>query len=333
MVNNPRSGKVGLKTLLLRQLTANPGRFVSGQEISHELGVTRTSIWKQVRALRNDGCRIEAMPNRGYRLLDGNDLLLPCALEARLGTRVLGRRLHHFGMVDSTQSVASSLAQRGEPHGALVIAEEQGKGRGRRGRSFFSPRGGLWFSLILRPDLEPQRAVVLPLMAGVAVGETIRALGVGITLKWPNDVLVEGRKIAGILGEMMAEMDALRHVILGIGINVNIDSFPTALEGIATSLSLKLGRRVSRSDVLCGVLERLEYYHDLLLTAGSAPVLDAWRALPNMLGRPATAETPWGVWQGTARDIDQNGALQIETPGGELKTVMAGDVRLDVGSG
>ncbi|MBI4332790.1 MAG: biotin--[acetyl-CoA-carboxylase] ligase [Chloroflexi bacterium] len=316
-----------LKAAMLRKLMA-AGGFISGEEVSREMGVSRTAVWKYVRALRNDGCRIDAIPNRGYCLVEDPDLLLPFALKEKLKTKIMGRQVHHFDAVESTQPLAYGLAQKGAPDGALVVAEEQGLGRGRLGRSFFSPRGGLWFSLILKPDLPPQGALAITLLAGVAVAEAVQELAkLPVRLKWPNDVLIGDRKTAGILGEMIAEVDALRFVILGIGINVNIAAFPNDLKDIATSLSLELGRRVSRGDLLCHVMERFEHYYGLLLARGPGPVLAAWRALPGTLGCPVRAETPEGVWEGTAMDIDEQGALLIQTSDG-IKHIMAGDVRL-----
>lgn len=331
MVNIIPGEKNDPRAAMLRRLNAAEGGFVSGEDISREMGVSRTSIWKHIQSLRRDGCRIEAVPNRGYRLLEAPDLLLPFVLRAKLKTMTIGRNIHHFGSVDSTQAAANLLAQKGEPDGAVVIAEEQGRGRGRLGRSFFSPRGGLWFSLILKPNLPPQGALALTLLAGVAVGEAVRKVTkLPVVLKWPNDILIGERKVVGILGEMIAEVDLLRFVVLGIGINVNVPKrcFPAELKDIATSLSVELGHTLSRGDLLCAVLERFEHYYELLLKEGPAPVLQAWRALPNILGSNVLAETPEGLWQGKAVDIDEEGGLLIEMPDGEVRRVTAGDVRL-----
>lgn len=330
MVNIIPGEKSDPRTAMLRRLNAAEGDFVSGEEISRELGVSRTSIWKHIQSLRRDGCRIEAVPNRGYRLLGAPDLLLAFVLQAKLKTRTIGRKIHHFDSVDSTQAAANLLAQKGEPDGTVVIAEEQGRGRGRLGRTFFSPRGGLWLSLILKPNLPPQGALALTLLAGVAVSEAVReATRLPVVLKWPNDILIGEKKVVGILGEMIAEVDLVRFVVLGIGINVNVSKkgFPAELKDIATSLSVELGHGLSRSDLLCAVLERFEHYYELLLKEGPAPVLDAWRALPNILGGNVSAETPEGLWQGKAVDIDEEGALLMDV-GGEVRKVTAGDVRL-----
>lgn len=329
MVNASRMERSDLKTEMFRRLISADGAFVSGQEIGQQFGVSRTSIWKHIRSLRRDGCQIQAVPRSGYRLLASPDLLLPFVIQTKLNTRTIGQRIHHFALLDSTQAVAHRLAQQGEPEGAVVIAEQQSGGRGRWGRSFFSPPGGLWFSLILRPPLQPQAALTLTLMAGVAVAEAIRALGpLDVALKWPNDLLMGGRKVAGMLGEMIAEVDVLRYVVLGIGVNVNVkaSAFPPDLKDIATSLSHELGREVSRSDFLCRVLEHFENHYSLLLGRGPRAVLDAWRSLPNMLGSTVSAETPEGLVQGVALDIDDQGALLVQTGSGETVRVLAGDV-------
>lgn len=331
MVNTSHMERPDLKIEIFRRLFSAEGAFVSGQEISQQLGVSRTSVWKHLQALQRDGCQVEAVPRSGYRLLNSPDLLLPFIIQAKLKTRTIGQRIYHFTLLESTQAVAHRLAQQREPEGAVVIAEEQTGGRGRWGRSFFSPPGGLWFSLILRPPLQPQAALSLTLLAGVAVAEAIRNLApLNVVLKWPNDILIGSRKAVGMLGEMIAEVDVLRYVVLGIGVNVNVkaSAFPRDLKDIATSLSHELGREVSRSDFLVQVLERTEHYYGLLLRHGARPVLDAWRSLPSILGSTVSAETPEGSLEGKALDIDDQGALIVQTAAGEKVKVLAGDVHL-----
>lgn len=315
---------------LLEALEEAKGGFISGQQLSRRLSVSRTCIWKHVRALRSQGYEVHSQSNRGYRLVSCPDAPTPLEVRKKLRCRLLGRELRYLGRVGSTQDEAFKLAQKGAPEGTVVLAEEQSGGRGRVGRSFFSPKGGLWFSFILRPPLQPQVCLPVSLMAGVAVSEAVRAVtGLPAVLKWPNDVLIGGKKVAGILAEIVAETDAVRFVVCGIGVNANISAgkFPAELRPIATSLRIESGREVSLLELLCRILERLDFHYQEFLSRGPKAVLDAWRACPNVLGGRVRVTAVDEVVEGTAQDIDSDGALLVRTEEG-VKRVIVGDVAL-----
>ncbi len=330
MDNNSR--EVGLvRGEILQMLRDEPGRYVSGEEVSRRLAVSRTAIWKHIRALKQDGYDIEAHPRLGYRLCRTPDLLLPAEIEARLKTKKLGRAIAYFRRVESTNNEAKKLAAAGCPEGQIVVAEEQSVGRGRLSRGWFSPFArGVWFTIVLRPPFNPQDAPKCTLLAAVAVCRAIRrTTGVACGIKWPNDILYDGKKLVGILTEMSAEMDAINHIVIGIGVNVNIgaDDFPPELRDLATSLFLAAGRHLPRVDILMAVLEELERVYEQTLGQGFAPVLDEWRRESLTLGRTVDVIGSGRRFSGVAVDIDADGALLVRTAD-RVERVLAGDVSI-----
>ncbi|BCV24314.1 biotin--[acetyl-CoA-carboxylase] ligase [Gelria sp. Kuro-4] len=314
---------------LLALLAGEKGGYTSGEEISRALRVSRTAVWKYINDLRQSGYDIEAHPRLGYRLLARPDKLLPAEVRHGLKTARLGQAVHHFETITSTNDVAKDLAERGAPEGTLVVAEEQKSGRGRRGRAWSSPpRVGIWASLLLRPAFLPSQAPLLTLTAAVAGAEAIRRVtGLTAGIKWPNDLLIGGRKVAGILMELSAEQDVVLYVILGIGINVNTPSFPGELAALATSLYQERGESVSRRELLQAFLERFEFWYDRL--PGEAEALRSrWRELSVTLGRRVTVTAPTFTVSGLARNIDREGALLLETETGDLVRILSGDVSL-----
>jgi len=290
------------------------GGYLSGETLSEQLGISRVSIWKHIRSLKKDGYVIEASP-RGYRLVSSPDLLLPYEFPD------LEQRIHYFREIGSTMDVARELARKGAGEGTIVIAEAQAHGRGRLSREWLSPKGGIYFTLILRPSISPAYAPRINLMASVAVATTIRKLfGLNAELKWPNDVLIEGRKVCGILAEMDAEMDVVNFVNVGIGINANT-SVPQ-FEKTATSLKDMLGREISRKEFLSVVLVELERRQALLMEGA---LLDEWKKLSGTLNKYVRILSPGEVIVGRAIDIDTTGALIIRKRNGSLKKALAGD--------
>jgi len=302
-----------MKSAILN-LLRDRGEEVSGEVLSKELGTSRVSVWKHISGLREAGYVIEAS-SRGYRLMSSPDLLLGCEFPE------WGKKFQHFTTVDSTMDVARVLADRGAEGGTVVVAESQNRGRGRLSREWFSPRGGIYFTLILRPEITPVYAPRLNLMASVAVARTLRnLLGLDARLKWPNDVLIEGRKVCGILAEMGAEMDAVKFINIGVGINANL-SIARYGEKAASLKDFK-GTQVSRKDILDSLLKEL-FRQQSLLTTGD--LLEEWKSLSDTLNREVRIETIGGEIAGRAVDIDSNGALVIKGKDGSLKTAFAGD--------
>jgi BirA family biotin operon repressor/biotin-[acetyl-CoA-carboxylase] ligase len=290
------------------------GDYLSGETLSNQLGTSRVSIWKHIHSLIEDGYIIEASP-RGYQLISSPDLLLPYEFPS------LEKRIHYFPEISSTMDAARELAKRGVEEGTIVIAEAQTRGRGRLSREWLSPVGGIYFTIVLRPRISPAYAPRINLMASIAVAATIRKLfGLKAELKWPNDVLIEGRKVCGILAEMDAEMDVVNFVNVGIGINANT-SIPK-FEKTVTSLKDALGREISRKEFLSALLIEMERLQPLLM---KADLLQEWKKLSVTLNKDVRIAAPGEVIIGRATDIDATGALIIKEKNGSFKKAMAGD--------
>lgn len=245
--------------------------FLSGEDIGRELSITRAAVWKGIKKLREEGYEIEAVTNRGYRLTNPETMYNKRELEQGLKTKTMGQSIYFYEETDTTNNRARELALEGAPEGTLVVAEKQTAGRGRRGKVWESPLGtGIWMSLVLRPQIMPAEASVLTLLCGLATAEAIEAeTGLSAGIKWPNDILINGKKAVGILTEMDCEMSEVHFVIPGIGINVNTASFPPEIADIATSLYLECGKTVSRRRLVHKVLERLEEHYKTFLRTGS----------------------------------------------------------------
>src|SRR5690606_27602910 len=278
-----------MKIQILKALSEAEG-YVSGEALSRAAGRSRTAVWQWIEELRADGYVIEAAPRRGYRLLARPDRLYPWEVEARLSTRFIGRRIEYRERVDSTNDLAKSLAEEGAPEGLVVVAEEQLKGKGRRGRSWASPFGlGVWVSIVLRPAVPPYEAPRAALIAALAACRAVEeTAGVPVQVKWPNDVLVHGKKVAGILVEMEAELEEVRFLVAGVGINANLPAgaFPEDARDQATSLMAATGRKVDRVQLLAALLTHLEAGYLQWMEKGFDPLLDEVRRKMAYLGEP-----------------------------------------------
>jgi len=316
--------------LVLAFLAEAGDEFVSGEAISDKLGLTRAAVWKHVEALRAAGYRIDAVPARGYRLAAVPDRLTPLEIRPLLNTHDLGQTLHWYEEIGSTSDRAKELAEEGAEHGEVVIAEAQTAGRGRRGRAWVSPpRRNLYFSVVLRPELPPARAPELTLVASLAICDALRQAGVAAGIKWPNDVLASGRKIAGVLTELAAEPDRVHWVVVGAGVNVNArrEDFPEELRDEATSVLLERGQAAPRALLAAACFTALEDWVDRHAEEGFGPIRDAWRARSVTLGREVRVQEAARELRGVAEDIDDAGALLVRTPAG-VERVLAGDVAL-----
>ena len=301
-----------MKAGILTGLRESRG-YVSGEKLGKSLGVSRVSIWKHIRDLKRDGYVIPTS-SRGYRLVSSPDLLLPCEFPG------LEEKIHHFYQVGSTMDIARELARKGVAEGTIVVAERQTQGRGRLSRQWQSPPGGIYFTIILRPGITPIYAPRLSLMASVAVADTIRELlGLDARLKWPNDVLIGGKKVCGILAEMDAETDSVNFVNVGVGINANsaISQFESA-----TSLKDELGKRISRKEFLASLLAEINRQYALLT---EPELLERWRSLSATLNRWVKVTALGEVVEGQAVDIDASGALLVRDRDGVVRTALAGD--------
>ena len=315
------------------EILKNAGEnFISGESIAGELGITRTAVWKHIQILREQGYEIISRERFGYRLKDAPDLLLPSEIQIGLDTQIIGKEMDYLPSVDSTNRRAKKLAYHGAPEGTIVVAEEQEGGKGRLDRNFYSPRGkGIWFSVVLRPNFLPHEAPQCTLMVAVAVAEAMARFNLRAEIKWPNDILFNGKKIVGILTEMTCEIGKINYVVIGIGINVNISrkEFPKELQDVATSLSEMNGAPLSRVEFFRAVLEELDKIYITVKTAGFGEVFTRWKKYSVTLGKNIRVISPSDgeIFTGKAVDLNQEGALIVETEQG-LRTVYAGDVSI-----
>jgi len=316
----------GLAAVL--QVLRGAADAVSGEYLAARLGLSRTAVWKRVHRLKAQGYVIEGSPRRGYRLLAAPDKLLPAEVLPGLQTRRLRGPVHYFETLDSTNNLAKELAAQGAPEGALVAAEAQTGGRGRLGREWDSPPGvGLYVSLVLRPLLPPQELPQITLTTAVAVARAVRrAAGVALGIKWPNDLILNGKKLGGVLTEMESESDRIRHVVVGLGLNVNNPAFAGDLAATATSLALATGRGFSRVHLLKAWLEEFDGLYDRFLHQGFADILEEWKGLTVTLGKPVTVRQGPRKISGLALDVAPDGALLLGTAGGEIVRVISGEI-------
>jgi BirA family biotin operon repressor/biotin-[acetyl-CoA-carboxylase] ligase len=327
------TGSDAKQELLLGRLRERAGQFVSGSELAEALGVSRAAVGKRIATLRGSGYEIEAVHNRGYRLVGEADPIDAAELQPLLQTRWLGRVYFAHPRLASSNELAGQLASEGAPHGTVVVADAQEAGRGRFGRVWHSPAGeGLYLSAVLRPRIDPAEAPPISLAAAVAVAEAVRGfLGHPPSLKWPNDLLCGGRKLGGILIEMQAEPGRLRHLVVGIGLNVNTVSFPAELEGRATSLRIERGTRVRRAPVIAALLHALERWVDRVESEGPAPVIAAWLELADLIGRQVSVSVGAGgePVRGVALGLDPGGRLRLQREDGRIEVLHAGELRTD----
>jgi BirA family biotin operon repressor/biotin-[acetyl-CoA-carboxylase] ligase len=311
---NMKKMKVNQKNKQILKALRDYGDYLSGETLSDKLSISRVSIWKHIRSLKENGYLIDASA-KGYRLVSSPDLMLPYEFPG------LEERIHYFSEIGSTMDVARELAKRGAKEGTIVITEAQTRGRGRLSREWVSPEGGIYFTIILHPRISPVYAPRINLMISIAVATAIRKLfGIKAELKWPNDVLIEGRKVCGILAEMDSEMDVINFVNVGIGINANT-SVPH-FEKTATSLKAMLGREICRKEFLRVLFREIEGWQPLLM---KEDLLKEWRELSITLNRHVKVIAPGEVILGWAIDIDTTGALIIKESDGIFKKAMAGD--------
>lgn len=306
------------------------GNFVSGQQISKDLHVSRTAIWKHINVLKERGYIFESSTRKGYRLIYAPNLLTPLEIDSALHTETFGRHVVYLESTQSTNEEAKKIAREGAEEGTIVVAEEQITGHGRLARGFYSPFAkGIWFSLILRPKFFPMESSKCTLLAAVGVCRGIRRMGLADAgIKWPNDILVHGKKLVGILTLMSASMEKIDYIIMGIGINTGIkkNEFPEDFREGATSF-LNEGINVSRKDLLAAILGELEKEYSIAQNEGFDKVLDDWRALSVTLGQEVRVIFGDDSYTGKAVDIDRDGCLLVNT-GSEVKRVIAGDVSI-----
>lgn len=306
------------------------GEFVSGEQISKDLHVSRTAIWKHINVLKNRGYIFESSTRKGYRLIYAPNLLTPLEISSVLHTETFGRRVVYLECTVSTNDEAKKIAREGAEEGTIVVAEEQTGGHGRLSRTFFCPFAkGIWFTIILRPRFLPMEAAKCTLMAAVAVCRGIRRLGLADAgIKWPNDILYHGKKLVGILTEMSASMEKIDYITIGIGINTGLktNEFPVDCRSTATSF-LAEGIDVSRKELLAVILSEMEKEYDIAQNEGFDRVLEDWKSLSITVGQDVRVIMGDENYTGKAVDIDKDGCLLVDT-GETIERVIAGDVSI-----
>jgi BirA family transcriptional regulator, biotin operon repressor / biotin---[acetyl-CoA-carboxylase] ligase len=315
---------------LLALLSENATFVVSGKLLAKELRVPHHSVWRMVQKLRALGVKVKGHSLTGYHIEGMQDVLTPRLLQKRLRGGVFGKQIHHYFRTDSTNNVAMRLGDDGEAHGALVIAEEQTSGRGRAGRKWVSEKGSaIYASVLVRPGIPPSRAPLLTIAAGLAAYDAVaEETGLEPDIRWPNDLLLGGKKCCGILSEMRAEPDRIHYAVVGIGLNVNQAQMPAEIAGVATSLRMATGRIHSRVSVLAGLLRHMERYYNQFLAEGGEPIVRRFAEVSSFYkGKRVRIATATEAFEGVTAGLEASGVLRVRREGGRIEPVLTGDVR------
>ena len=314
---------------------ASESGYVSGQALAKGARISRSAVWKQIRMLRKHGYCIESVHGRGYKLVQRTNRPVPWELKKILKTSVIGRQIIYRDLADSTQSIAMAIANKNmSSDGTVIIAEEQRGGRGRMKRKWISPSGGLWLSVIVHPNIQPRDMPVLPFAAALAVREAIsRLTHLRVGLKWPNDIMISGRKVAGILLDVSAEADAINYAIIGIGINANVDAaaISRAIDDSQeiTSLLAETGQEINRLELAALLIEQIEYYLGIAGRDGLAAIVTAWKKHADMIGKSATvSQGNRVIHRGIVVDVDSEGSLLLNLGSGDTVAITSGDIRI-----
>ncbi|MBE6071366.1 MAG: biotin--[acetyl-CoA-carboxylase] ligase [Clostridium butyricum] len=310
-------------------LLQNSQDYISGKYISSKLNVSRTAIWKHINNLKKKGYMIEGISNKGYKLISEPDLLIENSIASSLKTKLIGRNIIHFDSINSTNLKAKELASSGLSDGSLIISEEQSGGSGRLGRKWVSPKGGIWCSLILRPNIPPIEAPKVTQIAAAAVYKALEDFNIKTTIKWPNDIHIDGQKLCGILVEMKGDMNSVDYLVVGAGINVNINSdfFDDSLADIATSLKIKFNKDFNRNEILASYLNHFEeLYLDFLNNLDLKRTIDICRANSSIFGKKAKLITYNNEEIVTCLSLSDTGNLIVKDSNGNEKTVLSGEI-------
>lgn len=310
------------------QILRDAEDYLSGEQISKQLGVSRSAIWKSVNALRHEGYLIDSSTNKGYKLENVPDILTAPEIQHGLTTHTMGKQVIFLKEVDSTNEEAKRQGTEGAPEGTVCLAEHQTGGKGRLGRQWVSlPGEGIWMSILLRPGITPYEVSQITLLAGLSVCRAIRSVtGCDALIKWPNDIVIHGKKLVGILTELAAEADRINYAVTGIGINVNQEQFPTEIAHKATSLFLETRRRWTRATLVQEILRNFEDSYDAFLTEASFDFITPYKELCVSLDRKVSVQRGELTIQGKAVDISRSGELVIQTPEGQLYPINSGEV-------
>ena len=317
-----------MKSEILRLLKEND-TYISGQQLCEQFQVSRTAIWKVIDQLKKEGYQIEAVRNKGYRLIESPDVMSKAEIDSLVDTKWAGKNVIYYDETDSTNNRAKEAGNNKEPHGTLFVADMQMAGKGRRGRVWKSPSGSsIYMTILLYPDIPPVKAPQLTLIMAIAVAEGIREVtGLETKIKWPNDIVVNGKKICCILTEMSTEIDYINHVVIGVGINVNQDTFPDDIKETASSLKMELGKRIKRSGLIAAVMKNFEKYYEIFQeTEDLSGLKELYNSMLVNKDREVKVLEPGNEYKAYAIGINQTGELIVRTPDGKEKEIYAGEV-------
>lgn len=320
-----------MKGKILQILKRNCEGFISGEDISEEFNVSRSAIWKHMNTLKEEGYEIESVPRKGYRLISTPDILTLEEIEESLATDFIGRNIYYFDSLPSTNIKAKEIAIK-EPEGTLIIAEEQTKGKGRLGRDWISPKGkGIWMSMILKPKVDPTEVAKITLIGAAAVHEGLADINIDSLIKWPNDIIIQGKKVCGILTEMSCELNRINYCVMGIGINVNLDKgdFCEELENKAISLKSIIGEKIDRKILLAHILNHFERLYIPFKEKGDiSKAIEISRKNSILIGKEVRIIKGETERMGKALDIDDEGQLIIEFKDGSIEAIFSGEVSI-----
>lgn len=322
--------RTGIRAKLLEAFSKADGEFISGQKISDYIGCSRTAVWKHMEELRKEGYELEAVRRLGYRITKKPDKISSNEIQLGLKTQMMGRYIHFEEIVSSTQKIARNLANEGVEEGTIVVADQQTNGKGRMARVWYSPKGtGIWMSMIIRPNLPINQTPQLTLLTAVAIVQAIEELTpLKPEIKWPNDIMLNGKKLVGILTELQAEADQVHSVIIGTGINVNqkVADFPEDLQKIATSICIETGTVWERAEFIQMILLKFEGLYSLFLSQGFKPIKLLWESYAISLNKKIIARTLNGTVEGKAIGIGEDGVLLIETNDRVIERIYSADI-------
>ena len=321
-----------MKEEIIKLLMEHKDTYISGQKLSNDLGISRAGIWKHIKALREEGYIIEASSNKGYRLAFSPDLLTSEEISTYLNTSYIGRNIIHFDTIDSTNIKAKQLASEGQTEGTIVISEEQTAGRGRLGRQWISPKyKGIWLSIIIRPQIDPIHISKITIIGAAAVFKALNDMEIPVLVKWPNDIVLKEKKVCGILTEMSAELNKIHHIVMGIGINVNLEKedIPDDLNTKATSLKIETNREINRKELIAKILNYFEiFYEDFIKNLSIKTSVDICRNNSVFIGKQVKIIQFNNESIAKAIDLNNEGQLVVEYPDGRQEAIFSGEVSM-----
>lgn len=310
-----------MKQKILQLLNEN--NYTSGEKIARKLGISRTAVWKQIQNLKKIGYKIESTKNKGYKIIKRPDTPIEIEIKQNLNTKIIGKKIYYYTQLKSTNTTAKQKTLEKTAEGTIIIADTQTQGRGRKNRTWYSPHGGLWFSVILYPNLPPERSMLLTMTASVSVAQAIEeTTGIKPVIKWPNDLLINNRKVCGILTELDAEIDKINYVIIGIGINVN-NEIKNDLKHIGISLKQVTKHPISRVELLKTILKQFD--KNYLHINNPDYIRKQWLAYSKIISKKIMITEEGNKITGVVQDIDESGCLLINSEG-KIKRVVSGDL-------